>query len=119
MAHKSFRLVALRPSSTGSNYAHIGYDKAVVTAPNAHVKLEGTAGVHKTAVVKHIPNLALLIVKHWGYTTYIDRGSGNKYSPACFVIYEYVEKMVGNEIHLYVDLFGIAELPLSWKPGAR
>lgn len=97
-------------------YTHVGYDKELVTEVGAAIRLEGTAGAHKALVVKHLPERKLLAVKNFGYTSYVDRGTGNAYSPARFTIYEYEEIVRGNEVHLVVDLFGIMELPLGWKP---
>ena len=108
----NFKLYAIEKRS-GS---FLGYDKENVTKVGTSIRLEGTNGSPDIRVVKHDAYRKLLYTKHKGYTSYIDRGSGNRYMPARFVVYEYEEEIVGNEIHLNVDLFGIAELPLSWKP---
>ncbi len=112
-----FRLVRVREGSRAdTGYAYDGYDKALVTALGAWVKLDGTSGLHEARVVRHLPDKKLLIVKHYGYTSYIDRGSRNQYRPAVFTIYEYKERTKENEIHLWVDLFGLTEIPLKWTP---
>lgn len=110
-----FRLQAYEKGRLGWNV--VSYDRELVTKKGQAVRLEGTAGVYESHVVCHDPARKLVVLKHKGYTSYIDRGTGNAYSPARFIVYEYREKIFGNEIHLYVGLFGIMELPLNWKPG--
>lgn len=118
MARGEFRLVAVKNGSKadGTGFSYLGYDVEIVTKPETWIKLEGTAGLHEARVIRHIPERKLLVVKHYGYTCYIDRGSRNQYQPAHIIIYEYVERTVGNEIHLWVDLFGLTQFDLKWKP---
>jgi len=112
-----FRVFAVEPvGKTGSGYRPLGFDKSLVTKRGAAVRLEGVAGAGDIRVVSHDDRRRLLATKHAGYTAYTDRGSGNLYTPARFVIYEYDEAVAGNEIHLFVGLFGIMTLPISWKP---
>lgn len=111
---KDFRLVYIDPETN----REAGHDKALLIVPGAQVHLSGTtrnAG-QKSHVVKHVEHLKLLIVKNSGYSWYYNSFHPTQYSPANFTVYEYAERIVGNEIHLMVDLFGIAELPLKWKP---
>lgn len=99
-----------------AGWSIVGRDIEVVAKPGQQVKLEGTAGINPAYVVKHDATRRLLYVKHEGFSSWINRGSGLGYSPACFRVYQYDLRVVGNEQHLFVDLFGIAELPLKWQP---
>lgn len=108
------RLGSKRRSFQG--WSIVGRDIETVGLVGQQVKLEGTAGIYPAHVVKHDKTRKLIYVKHAGYTSYISRGTGNSYSPACFIVYHYDLRAVGNELHPFVGLFGIAELPLNWKP---
>lgn len=124
MARKDFPLIAISvqydnpKKKTGvRGWSIVSRDKSGILVRDQMVKLEGTAGLYPAYVVRWDEKRNLIVVKHEGYTSYISRGSGNAYSPARFVVYEYAEVGRGNEIELHVDLFGIMELPLKWYPG--
>lgn len=108
---RGFQLVAIN-----DRWGVIGEDKDAVTKPGQLVHLAGLSGRHPAWVVRHIADRKLVVVKHAGYSDYIGGFQQTAYMPARFVIYAYSEKPAGNEIHLYVDLFGIAEIPIKWKP---
>ena len=127
MSRNDFPLIAIdiklerweengKPRKRFLGWSIVGRDMAIVLKPGQMVKLDGTAGVNPAYVVKHDPGRRLVYVKHDGYSSWLNRGSGLGYSPACFRVYEYDLRVAGNEQHPYVSLFGIAELPLSWKP---
>jgi hypothetical protein len=131
MARNDFKLIAIsvryreyqgkKPGTVSRRFegwSIIGSDFDTVTKPGQMVKLDGTAGINPAYVVRHLPDRRLLIIKHDGYSSWLNRGSGLGYSPACFRIYEYDvrTKPGANEGEVFVSLFGIAELPLSWKP---
>lgn len=128
MSRHDFQLIAIstkydetttpkgKKSRRFQGWSVTGTDIETVTKPGQQVKLDGTAGMQPIYVVKHLPERRLLILKHDGYSSWINRGSGLGYSPACFRIYEYSTQLKGNVTEVWVSLFGIAELPLGWKP---
>lgn len=105
-----------KPRRRFLGWSIVGRDMGVVLKPGQMVKLEGTAGLNPAYVVKHDPERCLVYVKHDGFSSWLNRGSGLGYSPACFRVYEYELRLSGNEQRPFVSLFGIAELPLKWSP---
>ncbi len=98
-------------------HRHVSHDKSAILAKGAFIHLEGTSSRLERLVVRHDDKRKLLLIKEPGSTNYISRGTGSVYSPARFILYEYLEQIVGNEIHLWVDLFGIMKFNVNWKPG--
>ena len=95
----------------------ISQDISEIAVPGSRIKLAGVTRCPDIRVVRHDAQRKLLFTKHAGYTSYTDRWSGNQYTPARFVIYEYRTELDGNVTCAYVELFGIAMLPINWKPG--
>lgn len=68
----------------------------------------------KTTLCGIKPDEGLVALKIAGYSSYIDRASGTRYSPTCFQVHKYRHvKTISNQVDLIAttSLFGL----MSWN----
>ena len=89
-------------------------DKSDILSKNAAVFMEGVqASPAPMRVEDFCEERKLIFIRCRGYSTHINRMQGSSYEPAKLLVFEYAEKVEGNEIHLYVNMFPKWEFKLK------
>lgn len=108
------RAIDLPENPDSGHYDAFLRDKRHVLREGAAVFMEGVqASPDPMRVEAYCEARKLIFIRCRGYSTHINRMVGSSYEPAKILVYEYEERVEGNEVHITVKLFPLWEFKLK------